>query len=116
MHWLERFLLIYFLNALPEELLFRGAIQNLIQQRFGRSWKTLAVAAIIFGLAHINNPVAPFLKIDVGSFTWNIPWVYVLLATIAGFFYCFVFIRTKKITAAAAIHLLVDWVWYAFFN
>jgi len=115
-----RFAAIFFFIALPEELLFRGVIFNLLRKQFKNQRRSVGIAmvisSVIFGLAHINNPVAPFFDVNVGASTLAIPWAYVLLATIAGFFYCFVFIRTKKITAAAVIHLLVDWAWYAFFN
>ncbi|MBN1478725.1 CPBP family intramembrane metalloprotease [candidate division KSB1 bacterium] len=117
---ISRFAAIFFFIALPEELLFRGVIFKVLEQQFKGQKRAVAkamvVSSVIFGLAHINNPVAPFIKLNLGSTLFNIPWVYILLATVAGFFYCFVFIRTKKITAAAAIHLLVDWVWYAFFD
>ncbi len=46
--WLVSFIAIYLLIAVPEELLFRGIIQNLIEQRWGRSWPTLVAASIIF--------------------------------------------------------------------
>ncbi|MBN1560647.1 CPBP family intramembrane metalloprotease [candidate division KSB1 bacterium] len=116
---LIRLAAIFFFIALPEELLFRGVIYKLLEKQFKgkhRVRTAMIVSSVIFGLAHSNNRVAPFLTIEIGGRAWDIPWVYVLLATVAGFFYCFVFIRTKKITAAAAIHLLVDWAWYAFFD
>lgn len=107
LQWLQRFLLIYFLNALPEELLFRGAIQNLIEQRFKRSWKTLAVAAIIFGLAHIDNTTAH-----------NTPpnWPYVAMATLAGLAYGWTWQRSNKITASALTHTLVNFIWSVVFT
>lgn len=53
---------IYFFVAVPEEFLFRGLIQNLIE----RHWPghrprlaALALAAVVFGAAHLNNPPAP---------------------------------------------------------
>ncbi|MBN1464884.1 CPBP family intramembrane metalloprotease, partial [candidate division KSB1 bacterium] len=116
---LIRLAAIFFFIALPEELLFRGVIYKLLEKQFKgkhRVRTAMIVSSVIFGLAHSNNRVAPFLTLEIGGRALDIPWVYVLLATIAGFFYCFVFIRTKKITAAAAIHLLVDWAWYAFFD
>lgn len=116
---LIRLAAIFFFIALPEELLFRGVIFKLLEKQFKgrhRVRTAMIVSSVIFGLAHSNNRVAPFLTLEIGGRAWDIPWVYMLLATVAGFFYCFVFIRTKKITAAAAIHLLVDWAWYAFFD
>lgn len=43
--------------AVAEEVLFRGVIFRLIQQRWG-TWLALAVSAILFGLVHLVNPGA----------------------------------------------------------
>lgn len=95
---------IAFFIALPEELLFRGLIHNLIARRFrGEPMLALAVSSLVFGLAHANNPDEPV-------------WVYVALATIAGWFYGLTYIRTGKVTAAALTHWLVDSYWSIFFH
>jgi len=36
-------------TALPEEILFRSLIQNLLMLRFGAGWRTLLVASVILG-------------------------------------------------------------------
>ncbi len=41
--------LIFAGTALPEEILFRALIQNLLILRFGDGWRTLFAAAVIFG-------------------------------------------------------------------
>lgn len=84
--------LIYALIALPEEFLFRGLIQNAIE-RLMAPGAALAVASVIFGLAHLPDPR------------------YVLLATVAGAAYGWVYRRTGRVTAAAVTHMLVDAVW-----
>ncbi len=116
-----RFAAIFFFIAIPEELLFRGVIYRLLLKQFhGKPYavgKALVISSLIFGLAHGNNAVPPFLNISFGALgVWHVPWVYILLAAIAGVFYGLVFIRTKKIIAAAVLHLLVDWTWFVFFN
>jgi len=83
---------IYLTTALPEEFLFRGVIQNLISQRWG-SRVGLGTAAVIFGVAHL-----PDLR-------------YVVLATLAGLAYGWVYARSGKITASALTHAGVDWIW-----
>ena len=85
-------LLIYVAIAVPEELLFRGLVQNLLTRWCGPA-RALALAAVVFGLAHL-----PDLR-------------YVLLATAAGVAYGWVYQRTGRITAAAVTHTLVDAVW-----
>lgn len=95
---------IAFFIALPEELLFRGVIHNLIARRLtGKPALALVLSSTIFGLAHANNPNEPV-------------WVYVVLATIAGWFYGVTYVRTGKVTAAALTHWLVDSYWSIFFH
>jgi hypothetical protein len=67
-------------TALPEEILFRGLIQNCIAQRFGTSTSTLLISAFIFGCAHLDNGPGPLPN-----------WRYMILATIAGVAYGKVF-------------------------
>jgi len=82
---------IYLATGVPEEFLFRGLIQNTLERAIGRF--ALPIAAIIFGLAHLP---------DVR---------YVLLATLAGVAYGWVYSATRRITASAVTHALVDWIW-----
>jgi len=82
---------IYLATAVPEEFLFRGLIQNTLERAIGRA--ALPVASVIFGLAHLP---------DVR---------YALLATLAGLAYGWVYLATRRITASAVTHALVDWIW-----
>ncbi len=89
----------YLLIALPEELLFRGVIQNLLEKRFAKEkYAALIIAAITFGAAHLNSAPAP-----------NYP--YMLMASGAGVAYGWVWMRTRKVTASALTHTLVGIVW-----
>ena len=115
------FIAILFFIALPEEILFRGVIHNLLEKRLAPKKNgtviALVISSVIFGLAHGNNSNPPFLDIDLGPLgIWHAPWVYILLATIAGVFYGLTYVKTRKVTAAALVHLLVDWVWGVFFK
>ena len=91
-------------TALPEEILFRSLIQNLLMQRFGSSARTLLAASFIFGCAHLNNGPQPLPN-----------WRYMILATIAGVAYGAVFQRTSTVLSSAALHTLVDWTKHFFF-
>ena len=82
---------IYLATGVPEEFLFRGLIQNALERSIGRA--ALPVASIIFGLAHLPDAR------------------YVLLATLAGVAYGWVYQVTRRITASAVTHALVDWMW-----
>jgi len=90
--------LIYFGTALPEEILFRSLIQNLLMLRFGSNWRTLFAASFIFGCAHLDNGPQPLPN-----------WRYMILATVAGVAYGAVFQRASTVLSSAALHMLVDW-------
>ena len=96
--------IIFCATALPEEILFRSMIQNLLCQRFGANTRTLIAASLIFGGAHLDNgPQA-------------VPnWRYFILATIAGFAYGKVFQRSSSVVASTGFHALVDWTKHFFF-
>ena len=96
----------YLFAALPEELLFRGLIQNLITRRAGRAAIGLVLASIVFGLSHLNNTTARFAEPN---------WVYALMAALAGIVYGWVWLRSRKVTASAITHTLVNAIWGTFF-
>jgi membrane protease YdiL (CAAX protease family) len=102
LQWLLGFIAIYLLIGVPEELLFRGVIQNLIEQRFGRSWITLLAAALIFGAAHLDNSTPGYPAPN---------FAYLLMAGIAGVAYGWAWRKSGKITSSALTHTLVDWLW-----
>jgi membrane protease YdiL (CAAX protease family) len=91
-------------TALPEEILFRALIQNLLTKRFGDTERTLIVASVIFGAAHLDNGPQPLPN-----------WRYMILATIAGYAYGKVFRKSSTILSSAALHTLVDWTKHFFF-
>ncbi len=94
---LAALLVTLFFVAIPEEMFFRGLLQNLLERRVGYRY-SLASASVIFGLSHFNKP-APF----------NLR--YVLLAGIAGVFYGRAWHTRRRVLAAAITHTLVDVVW-----
>ncbi|MGH9535739.1 MAG: CPBP family intramembrane glutamic endopeptidase [Terriglobales bacterium] len=95
-------LVTFIFVALPEELFFRGILQNLLETRLG-SDRALLLAAGIFGLSHyVHGP------------TFN--WRYVILAAIAGGFYGRAWRRDHRLFASALTHTLVDVLWGAWFR
>jgi uncharacterized protein len=94
---------ILFFTAWPEEFLFRGILQNLLSRSFQSEWVGLIVASVIFGFSHILH--APFPN-----------WKYVLLASIAGFFYGRAWMKTKSLVPGALIHATVDILWHVLFR
>lgn len=88
----------FFFIAVPEELFFRGWLQNLLEKRVGRRG-ALFLTACLFGLAHFNKRTTGF------------NWRYVLLAAIAGVFYGRTWRRDRRVGASAVTHATVDTIW-----
>ncbi len=96
---------IFLTVAVPEELIFRGILQNGLGKDFLRmtkldaqtaQWTALLVASIIFGLFHWNNGHNP---------------LYVIFASVAGLFYGWAYIKGDSLWAPALAHTLVDLIW-----
>lgn len=88
----------FFLIAVPEELFFRGWLQNLLERRSGRNG-ALVITAVLFGLAHFNKRAVHFNT------------RYVVLAALAGIFYGRAWRRDRRVAASAITHATVDSVW-----
>jgi uncharacterized protein len=95
---LGAFVFTFFFIAVPEELFFRGWLQNLLERRIGRTWALLLTAGL-FGLAHFNKRALHF------------NWRYVILAAIAGIFYGRAWRQERRVGASAITHSVVDTVW-----
>ena len=92
------FVFTFVFIAIPEELFFRGWVQNLLERRVGQT-AALALTAILFGLAHWNKRTA--------SFNWR----YVLMAALAGIFYGRAWRAQRRVGASAITHATVDTLW-----
>jgi membrane protease YdiL (CAAX protease family) len=88
----------FFFIAVPEELFFRGWMQNLLERRLGQRW-ALLTTAVLFGLSHFNKRAAHF------------NWQYVLLAALAGIFYGRAWRQERRVGASAITHASVDTLW-----
>jgi membrane protease YdiL (CAAX protease family) len=92
-----------FLTALPEEALFRGVVQSAIERWFDdRGYATPAavvVAGLLFGVAHASG--GP---------------VYVLLASVAGIGYGWIYASTRSIVWAIAAHAGLNTVHFMLFT
>ena len=92
------FVFTFLFIAIPEELFFRGWLQNLLERRMGRA-AALLLTAVLFGLAHWNKR------------TLNFNWRYVAMAAIAGLFYGRAWRAQRRVGAAAITHASVDTTW-----
>lgn len=103
-HWrgfwafLFDFVTIFVFIAIAEELYFRGLLQNLLEGTLHSRYVAQAIASTLFGLSHIRH--APFPN-----------WRYVILATVAGWFYGSAYRRRGSLMASAMTHALVDTIW-----
>lgn len=95
---LGAFVFTFLFIAIPEELFFRGWLQNLLERRMGKL-AALLVTAVVFGLAHWNKRTTSF------------NWQYVLMAAIAGVFYGRAWRAQRRVGASALTHTLVDTTW-----
>jgi CAAX protease family protein len=91
-------LFTFFFIAVPEELFFRGWLQNLLERRVGQL-PALLITAAIFGLSHWNKRALHF------------NWRYVLLAAIAGIFYGRAWRQERRVAASSITHASIDTIW-----
>jgi len=88
----------FFFVAVPEELFFRGWMQNLLERRVGPA-RALLITSALFGLSHFNKRATIF------------NWRYVLLAALAGIFYGLAWRQERRVGASAITHASVDTIW-----
>ena len=97
----EAWVFTFFFIAVPEELFFRGWLQNLLERRVGRI-AALILTSVLFGLSHFNKRAEHFNA------------RYVLMAAIAGIFYGRAWRAERRVGASAVSHATVDSVWSLF--
>ena len=88
----------FFFIAVPEELFFRGWMQNLLERGLGQR-RALLTTAVLFGLSHFNKRAVHF------------NWRYVVLAALAGIFYGRAWRQERRVGASAITHASVDTLW-----
>ncbi len=99
------FLAIYITIAIPEELLFRGILQNFLVKSLPlerRALWGLLIASVVFGASHLHHPPVP-------------NWRYAILATVAGVFYGNAYRNRQRLSCSALTHALVDVAWHFWF-
>jgi uncharacterized protein len=96
-------LAILFFTAWPEEFLFRGLLQNMLERSSKSELAGWWTASMLFGCSHITNMGFP-------------NWRYVILASIAGLFYGWTWRKSGSIFASAILHALVDATWHFLFR
>lgn len=104
-----------FMNALAEELLFRGLIFNVVALHLAKSstttpqeeiWSPMVptfVSSTMFALGHLSKSKLGF---DAPNFR------FAGCAFVASVFYCMVWFLTSKVTVVAITHAIVDFTVY----
>ncbi len=87
--------------GLGEEFLFRRLLLNYLLDRFS-FYKAIAISSLAFGLAHI-------IVIFAGSSIKQVA-TQVILATVMGFFYSFLYLYTRNIFAVSLDHATWDYM------
>jgi membrane protease YdiL (CAAX protease family) len=93
---------ILWVVALWEEFFCRGMLQQLLTRQFKSTIAGLLAASVLFGLSHL-----PFRHFP--------NWKFAILATLAGIFYGWAYLRAGSIRASMVTHALVVTAWRAFF-
>ncbi len=105
-NFLLLFLGIYLTVALPEELLFRGILQNILCKTIKKGPPGvygLIITAIVFGAAHLHHRQVPL----IGAMPlWRL-WQESSTAN--------VYRTRQRLCASALIHALVDTIWHFWF-
>jgi membrane protease YdiL (CAAX protease family) len=100
-----QFIGVYLTVAIPEELLFRGILQNFLVRSIPqgpRGLYGLILASVVFGASHLHHAPVP-------------NWRYAMLATLAGLFYGNAYRNRHRLSSSALTHALVDTAWHFWF-
>ena len=99
---------MYLAVAIPEELVFRGTLQNLLAQTTKRPWLALVIVSLLFGISHVGS------NVDGRPFIYSVG--YALMSAVAGGIYGYAYMKRGGIAAACVVHALVDTTWLTLFN
>jgi membrane protease YdiL (CAAX protease family) len=100
----------FFFAGFGEEIMFRGYMQNRLNEGFGRPWEFagvrfgpgLLITSILFGVLHLLNPFNP-LKGEYVLAIWG-----GINSTVSGFLFGFIREKTGDVLAPSIAHGLVD--------
>ena len=93
---------ILWVVALWEEFFCRGMLQQILIRRFNSTLVGLIAGSVVFGLSHLTFRHFP-------------NWRFAILATLAGLFYGWAYLRAGSIRAAMVTHAFVVTTWRVFF-
>ncbi len=90
-----------FFTCMVEEALFRGGIQKELEVFIKGKWSgiiSLLIASLFFGMAHFKGGL-----------------IYIVLSSIAGLFYGYVYLKTKRVEGSIFLHFLFNLIHFLFF-
>jgi uncharacterized protein len=97
------FLAFLWVVGLAEEFFFRALLQTVLIKRLGSDWLGLAIASILFGMAHLWFGTFP-------------NWRFALVGGTSGIFYGLAFLKGRSVRASMVTHALVVTTWRMFFT
>jgi len=96
------FLAFLWVVGLAEEFFFRAFLQQLLAREAHSDAVGLALASLLFGLAHLSFGLFP-------------NWRFAVLGGVAGLFYGIAFLKARSVRASMVTHALVITTWRMLF-
>lgn len=93
----------FLMIALPEELFFRGILQEKLTQLVPKPWIAILLISVLFGLSHFNTPQFGGTK-------------FIIVSGFAGILYGLSYFKTRSVTAAAIVHSVTNGILACFFD
>jgi membrane protease YdiL (CAAX protease family) len=101
---------LFILMLIPgiwEEISFRGVITTLNLRKYSQR-TVLIIISIIFGLFHSFNLLAPILSGTLSESFFFSTWLQVIYASLFGFVFGYLFIKTKSLIPSIIAHYLIN--------
>lgn len=96
--------LIFFIKAIPEELIYRGIFQGTLKDKFG-FFPALIGSSLLFGASYLNDPAA-----------WVFPnWHAMINAIVLGIACGAIYNRTRSIAISAMVNASASFMWWVMF-
>ncbi len=106
---------IYLTVALPEEVLYRGLVQNILLGARKPSkvrWGYVVAADLVYAAVHLGIPPVPGTPLVVSAFGVSLNVGFALMAFAVGLGYGWLYARSRRVMAPSVAHALVDLVWF----
>ncbi len=107
------------LIVLPQELVFRGIVLNVLHRTMGEKKTPVALvcAALLFALTHaIPLHVGEWYTFPETLVLSGSLWLHVGLMFVCGLVFGWLYLQTRKLFVPVLAHFFVFWIWMTFFT